>query len=65
MVLAPCYYWTFIIIERELINLIEHNVDVGDTAPIKQHPYRVSPMKKELLDKEVQYMLQNDIIEES
>ena len=46
-------------------NLIEHDVDVGDSAPIKQHPYRVSPMKKELLDKEVQYMLKNDLIEES
>ena len=46
-------------------NLIEHDVDVGDSAPIKQHPYRVSPMKKGLLDKEVQYMLKNDIIEES
>ena len=46
-------------------NLIEHDVDVGDSAPIKQHPYRVSPMKKELLDNEVQYMLKNDIIEES
>ena len=46
-------------------DLIEHDVDVGDSAPIKQHPYRVSPMKKELLDKEVQYMLKNDIIEES
>ena len=46
-------------------NLIEHDVDVGDSAPIKQHPYRVSPMKKELLDKEVQFMLENDIIEES
>ena len=46
-------------------NLIEHDVDVGDYAPIKQHPYRVSPIKKELLDKEVQYMLKNDIIEES
>ena len=46
-------------------NLIEHDVDVRDSAPIKQHPYRVSPMKKELLDKEVQYMLENDIIEES
>ena len=46
-------------------NLIEHNVDVGDSAPIKHNPYRVSPMKKELLDKEVQYMLENDITEES
>ena len=46
-------------------NLIEHDVDVGNSAPIKQHPYRVSPMKRELPDKEVQYMLENDIIEES
>ena len=35
-------------------NSIEHDVDVGDSVPIKQHPYRVRPMKKELLDKEVQ-----------
>ena len=40
-------------------------MDVGDSAPIKQHPYKRSPMKKELLDKEVQYMLKNDVIEES
>ena len=43
-------------------------MDVVDSAPIKQHPYismDISPMKKELLDKEVQYMLKNDIIEES
>ena len=46
-------------------NLIEHDVDVGYSAPIKQHPYRVSLMKRESLDKEVQYMLENDIIEES
>ena len=49
-------------------NLIEHDVDVGDSAPIKQHTYRVNPMKKELLDKEVQgsfHILKNDIIQES
>ena len=41
-------------------------MDKRDSAPIKQHPYRASPMKKEYLDKEVQgYMLKNDIIEES
>ena len=38
-------------------NVIEHDVDVGDSAPIKEHLYMVGPMKKELLDKEVQYML--------
>ena len=36
-------------------NLIEHDVDVGDSAPIKQHPYRVSPMKKELAEVITQY----------
>ena len=46
-------------------NLGEQDVDVGDFDPIKQHPYRVSPMNKEFFVKEVQYMLQNDIIEES
>ena len=37
-------------------------MDVGDSVPIKQHPSRVSSMTKELLDKEVQYMLKNEII---
>ena len=46
-------------------NLIEYDVNVGDSAPIKQHPYRASSMKEELLDKEVQYMLKNDTIKES
>ena len=46
-------------------NLIEHDVNVGDSAPIKKHPYRVRSMKEELLDKEVQHMLKNDIIRES
>ena len=46
-------------------NLIKRDVDVGDSGPIKNHPYRASPMKKELLDKEVQHMLKNDITEES
>ena len=32
-------------------NLIEHDVDVGDSAPIKQHPYRVSPCRKSYLTK--------------
>ena len=40
-------------------------MDVGDSVPIKQHPYRVGPTKKELLDKEVEYMLKNDTIVES
>ena len=45
--------------------LVFHDVDVGDATPIKQHPYRVSPMKKEVIRKEIDYMLENNIIEPS
>ena len=41
----------------------EHDVDVGDATPIKQHPYRVGPEKRKAMRKEVDYMLANDIIE--
>ncbi|TNV71127.1 hypothetical protein FGO68_gene3111 [Halteria grandinella] len=44
---------------------IYHDVDVGDAPPVKQHPYRVNPLKEEHLKKEIQYMLDNDIIEPS
>ena len=44
---------------------IHHDVDVGDSRPIKQHPYRVGPVKKQIMDREIQYMLDNDIIEPS
>jgi len=42
-----------------------HDVDVGDTRPIKQHPYRVNPVKLKLMREEVDYMVQNGIIEPS
>ncbi len=37
-------------------NVLEHDIDVGQATPIK-HPYRVNPVKRQLLHKEVQYML--------
>ena len=46
-------------------SLVEHDVDVGDSPPVKQHPYRVNPSKMEILRKEVEYMRVNDIIEPS
>ncbi|KAL5015543.1 hypothetical protein ScPMuIL_007374, partial [Solemya velum] len=46
-------------------DVIYHDVDVGDALPVKQHPYRVNPLKEEHLKKEIQYMLDNDIIEPS
>lgn len=46
-------------------DIIKHDVDIGESTPIKQHPYRVNPEKRKHMDKEVQYMLENDIIERS
>ena len=42
-----------------------HDVDVGDSKPIKQHPYRVNPAKAAVIKQEVQYMLDNGLIEPS
>jgi hypothetical protein len=44
-------------------HLLHHDIDVGDAVPVKQTPYRLSPVKKQALDDELQYMLDNDIIE--
>ena len=46
-------------------SVVLHDVDVGDSPPVKQHPYRANPTKMKLLRKEIEYMLANDIIEPS
>ena len=43
----------------------EHDIDVGEAIPIKQHPYRVNPTKKQAMNEEVKYMEEAGIIEES
>ena len=45
--------------------LLKHDIDVGGTKSIKQHPYRVNPEKRRRLKKQVDYMLQHDIAEPS
>lgn len=46
--------------------LLEHDIVLLEgTRPIKQHPYRMNPVKHAALKKEVEYMLQNDLIEAS
>ena len=42
-----------------------HDVDVGDSRPIKQHPYRLNPVKGEYLKREINYLLENNFIEPS
>ena len=44
---------------------IYHDVDVGDAAPVKQHPYRLNPTKQKYLQREIQYLLENDFTEPS
>ena len=42
-----------------------HDVDTRNALPNKQHPYRVNPVKLMHMRNEVDYMLQNGIIEPS
>ena len=44
---------------------IYHDIDIKGTKPMKQHPYRMNPMKLQYLKEEIQYMLDNDFIEPS
>ena len=44
---------------------IYHDVIVEDSKPIKQHPYRMNPLKQKHLQDEVKYLLENDFVEPS
>ena len=44
---------------------IYHDVIVEDSKPVKQHPYRMNPLKRKNLQDEVKYLLENDFIEPS
>ena len=46
-------------------NCTFHDVDVRNATPIKQHPYRLIPFKLNVMRQEIEYMLQNDLIEAS
>ena len=41
--------------------VLSHDVDVGGNAPIKQHAYRVNPIKRSLFKKEVDYLLEHGL----
>lgn len=38
-------------------NVLEHDIDVGNHKPIKQHAYRVHPTKRAVMQQEVKYLL--------
>lgn len=46
-------------------HLIEHDVDVGDALPIRQHFYRGPIEKQRAVEAEVQYLLDNDLAKPS
>uniref|UniRef100_A0A8K9UAB6 Gypsy retrotransposon integrase-like protein 1 n=1 Tax=Oncorhynchus mykiss TaxID=8022 RepID=A0A8K9UAB6_ONCMY len=46
-------------------SILEHDVDVGNAVPIRQHPYRVNAKKREVMKSEVAYLLQNDMAKPS
>ncbi|KAG1926323.1 thy-1 membrane glycoprotein [Pimephales promelas] len=46
-------------------HLIEHDIDVGDVKPVRQRFYRVSFEKRQKLEAEVNYMLENNIAKPS
>ena len=41
--------------------VLEHDVDVGNASPIKQHAYRVNMPKRLLMKKEVDYLLEHHL----
>lgn len=41
--------------------VMQHDIDVGDSRPIKQHAYRVNPYKRRLMQGEVDYLLQHGL----
>lgn len=46
-------------------DVLEHDINVGDAEPIRQRFYRVPVEKREVLEKEVQYLLDNGLAEPS
>ena len=43
----------------------EHDVELSEERPIKQSPYRMNPEKREIMKKEVKYLKDHNIIENS
>ena len=46
-------------------NLVQHSINTADARPIKQRAYRTSPNIRAEIDRQVQQLLAQDIIEDS
>lgn len=40
-------------------NVLTHDIDVCQSPPVKQHPYRVNPLKRQVMKDEVNYLVRN------
>ena len=45
--------------------VLQHDIDVRDAKPIKQHPYRVNEIKRSAMKTETDYLLENDLARHS
>lgn len=41
--------------------VIQHDIEVNNSAPIRQHPYRVNATKRAIMKQEVKYLLDNKL----
>ncbi|XP_068250790.1 uncharacterized protein [Palaemon carinicauda] len=46
-------------------NILSHDVDVVDASPVKPSPYRMNPVKCDLVSKEIEYMVKHNLIQPS
>ncbi|GFY42659.1 transposon Ty3-I Gag-Pol polyprotein [Trichonephila inaurata madagascariensis] len=46
-------------------NTLKHKIDTGNSARIKQRPYRISTTERRVIENEVQRMLKEDVIQPS
>lgn len=58
-------YYPQMVVKYGTTNLVEHHIDTGDAAPIKQRYYPVSPNVQHQIDKELDEMICHGIIEPS
>ncbi len=42
-------------------HVLMHDIDVGHHRPVKQNVYRVNPVKREIMKKETQYLIENGL----
>lgn len=46
-------------------SMLAHDIDVKNAKPIRQHPYRVNPVKRALMKQEAEYLLQHGLAKPS